>query len=384
MTSGMSSEISGHSAGIEQSSIRNRLLYVVGQLRIGGLERQLYYLLANLDPHLHRPAVFVWNLDHRDRYYRDIKSLNIPVYGFPREFSSLSKLQGLRALARKVVPEVIHSYSFFTNFAAYYAAWGTRAVSIGSIRGDYARAKAESGFIKGGLNAQWPHYHISNSQKSADAAGRSSNLFTSRKLFVVRNGLDMGEFGYVDHAPGERHYIAAVGSLFPVKRWDRLLRAIQMVKKVVREDVHFRIAGEGPLRPVLEKQAEDLRISQSVEFLGAIHDIPAFLRGAKFLVHTSESEGCPNVVMESMACGRAIVAMDAGDIPYLVESGKTGFVVQQGDEGALVESVSRLLRDEEQCIRMGRAARATAEREFGIERLVSETLNVYRIAGWRG
>jgi len=362
---------------------RGGFLYVVGQLRLGGLERQLYYLLANLDHERYRPTVFVWNLDPNDRYYHDIKALNIPIYGFPGEWSSLSKLRGFRTLARKMVPEVIHSYSFFTNFAAYYAAWGTHAVPIGSIRGDFVRAKAESGLIRGALNARLPRYHISNSQKSADAAQCVSRLFAPRRIFVVRNGLDIRAFACMDDAPGKRHYIAAVGSLFPVKRWDRLLRAIQGVKKSMTGEIHFRIAGDGPLRLVLEKQVEDLGISEIVEFLGAIHDIPAFLRKAKFLVHTSESEGCPNVVMEAMACGRAIVAMDAGDIPYLVEDGKTGFVVQQGDEAALVERISHLLQDDKQWLLMGLAARQKAEREFGVERLVSDTLDAYRAAGWK-
>ena len=36
--------------------------------------------------------------------------------------------------------------------------------------------------------------------------------------------------------------------------------------------------------------------------------------------------------MEAMACGRAVVATDAGDVPHLVEDGKTGFVVRRGDD----------------------------------------------------
>jgi glycosyltransferase involved in cell wall biosynthesis len=111
--------------------------------------------------------------------------------------------------------------------------------------------------------------------------------------------------------------------------------------------------------------------------------MPKFLRGAKFLVHTSESEGCPNAVMEAMACGLPVVAMEAGDIPYLVEEGKTGFVVRQGDETTFVERIFQLVKDHELCFRMGLAARAQAERNFRLERLVSETLAVYKAAGWK-
>jgi glycosyltransferase involved in cell wall biosynthesis len=88
--------------------------------------------------------------------------------------------------------------------------------------------------------------------------------------------------------------------------------------------------------------------------------------------------------MEAMACGLPVVAMKTGEIPYLVEEGKTGFVVPQDDETMFVERVSLLLGGDELCIRMGLAARAKAEREFRLERLVSETLAAYRDAGWKG
>jgi glycosyltransferase involved in cell wall biosynthesis len=129
--------------------------------------------------------------------------------------------------------------------------------------------------------------------------------------------------------------------------------------------------------------ARELGISSCVSFVGENHDISAFLKEAQFLVHTSESEGCPNAVMEAMACGLPVVAMEAGDIPYLVEEGKTGFVVCQEDETTFVQRVFQLLDDDELCCRMGLAARKKAEREFGLVRLVEETLAIYRAAGWQ-
>jgi glycosyltransferase involved in cell wall biosynthesis len=361
-----------------------RLLYLVGQLRLGGLERQLYYLLANLDHARYKPAAVVWNLNPTDKYYWDIKGLKIPLYGFPPDWSPLSKLLAFRALARQLAPEVIHSYGFHTNFAAYYGAWGTRTLAIGSLRSDIAYAKAKGGMIRGALNSRWPSYHISNSSACAEAASRNGYLFGPKYFSVVRNGLDLNCFRVSNDPSGLRNYVAAVGSLFPVKRWDRLLRIVQKVMSVVGGDVRFRIAGDGPLRPTLEKLAKDLGVVQVVDFQGAIQDVAAFLKGAKFLVHTSESEGCPNVVMEAMACGLPVVAMEAGDIRYLVEEGKTGFVVCQEDETTFVERVFQLLGDDELCHKMGLAARKKAEQEFGLGRFVEEALGAYRAAGWQG
>jgi glycosyltransferase involved in cell wall biosynthesis len=200
----------------------------------------------------------------------------------------------------------------------------------------------------------------------------------------VRNGLDLNEFRRSEHFLAAINYVAAVGSLFPVKRWDRLLRAIHRIKHIGACNVRFRIAGDGPLRSDLEKLAQTLGVSQHVEFIGECYDIPAFLREAKFLVHTSESEGCPNVVMEAMACGLAVVAMEAGDISCIVEDGRCGFLVEQGDEETLAERMKQLLTDEALCVSMGLASRERAEKEFSLPRLVSATLNAYRTAGWNG
>jgi len=143
------------------------------------------------------------------------------------------------------------------------------------------------------------------------------------------------------------------------------------------------IAGEGPLRESLEHQARSLGLTDRFKFIGHTDDIPALLADARFLAHTSEIEGCPNVVMEAMACGRAVVAMDAGDIPSLVEEGRTGFVVHRGDESTLIERMVTLVIDRNLCRCMGEASRAKAEREFGLDHLVSETLAAYRAAGWK-
>ena len=302
--------------------------------------------------------------------------------GFLPEWSPTSKLRALRDLARRTGPEVIHSYGFHTNFAADYAARGTSALAIGSLRSDFAAVKKIGGALRGALNARWPQCHISNSTVCAEVARQNFRVFVPRKLCVVRNGLDLKAFRMSNSTPQIKYYVAAVGSLLSVKRWDRLLRVVQKVKNTGAAEVYLRIAGHGPLRSALEELTRALGISETVEFLGATDDIPAFLRQAKFLVHTSESEGCPNVVMEAMACGLAVVAMETGDIPYLVEEGRTGFVVPQDDEGALADRVSLLLNDESLCHSMGQAARAKAERDFGLDRLVAETLDVYRTGGW--
>jgi glycosyltransferase involved in cell wall biosynthesis len=199
---------------------------------------------------------------------------------------------------------------------------------------------------------------------------------------VVRNGLDLERFQSLPLNIAGQTYIAGVGSLLPVKRWDRLLIAALELKQRGL-DCLVRIAGDGPLRGSLEQRAQDLGLANRIEFIGDTDDIPSFLAHAIFLVLSSDHEGCPNVVLEAMACGRAVVATDVGDVPDLVEDGKTGFVVRRGDDTALVARMATLLTEPDLCRKMGEAGRFKAEREFGLDRYVVETLAAYRASGWR-
>jgi glycosyltransferase involved in cell wall biosynthesis len=364
-------------------SMTCRLLYVVGQLRPGGLERQLYYLLQAMDRQRYRPEVVVWNVRENNVYAPQIRALGVALHFFPPEFSGEAKLRAFHRLVKELKPEVVHSYSFYTNFAAHWATRGMQAVAMGSIRSDFTFDRESTGPWLGRLSARWPRHQICNNASAAEAVQRARRPFVPEQVYVVRNGLDLEEFRSVPFATARQVRIVGVGSLIPVKRWDRLLVAALELKRRGL-DCQIRIAGDGPLRGSLQQRAQALGLANRIEFIGHTADIPSLLSDATLLVHTADTEGCPNVVMEAMACGRAVVATDVGDVPYLVEDGKTGFVVRRGDDTALVARMATLLTQIDLCRRLGEAGRVKAEREFRLDRLVAETLIAYRASGWKG
>ncbi len=356
-----------------------RLLYLVGQLRVGGLERQLVYLIRSMDRRRYKPVVAVWGCSEDDHYAKDLRALDVPVVRLGESQTRLGKLKALYSLVSECRPEVIHSYTFYTNIAAWLVAQGIRTIPIGSVRNNFLLDVKEAGNVFGALCGRWPLVQVYNSLNAEREAKRSATIFRPHRIYVVTNGIDLDCF-----SPGpypEQGYILAVGSMHYRKRWDRLIRVTaQLVSKGLRPTVMH--VGSGPLQEELKVMVGNLQIEHVFRFLGARNDISDLLTKAMFLVHTAEEEGCPNVIMEAMACGRAVVATDAGDVPSLVSDGKTGFVVSRGDEIALAKCIENLLKNQELSRQMGDAGRLKAEHAFGLDRLRSETFAAYRAAGW--
>lgn len=126
---------------------------------------------------------------------------------------------------------------------------------------------------------------------------------------------------------------------------------------------------------------------ERIRFLGSLEhrDLPEHYRGARLLAAPSvwqEPFGLP--IAEGMASGLPVVATYAGGIPELVEDGVTGRLVERGDALALSRALQELLDDPARATRMGRAARARAERLFGWEGVVQRLDAVYQqLTPWR-
>jgi len=364
----------------KNSLMHCRILYLVGQLGPGGLERQLFYLIRSMNRERYKPAVAVWNFHEDDPFVQPMRALGIPLFALGR-LPGHQKLRDLGRLVRKLRPEILHSYSFYTNFAAWWVSLCSRTVPFGSIRNNFLSDRRLAGRFLGRLSSRWPANQICNSISAKQAVERFAGPFKPSRLQVVANGLDVQAFNLVTTLPSKPN-ILAVGRLCPEKRWDRLLEVLAVLKESGVKCL-VRLVGDGPLRQTLQAQARERSVDHMIEFLGIRKDVPSLLTDSIFLVHTADEEGCPNVVMEAMASGRAVVATDAGDVRVLIQDGQTGFVANRGDTRRLVESMATLIANRQLCATMGQAGRSRAEKEFGLCRLVEQTLQAYCAAGWR-
>lgn len=126
---------------------------------------------------------------------------------------------------------------------------------------------------------------------------------------------------------------------------------------------HLLLAGEGELRPSLERLARQLGAADRTRFLGVRVDVAELLASADVFVLASLWEGNPLVVMEAMSAGKPVVATAVGCLPELVPA-SAGELVAPGDDAALARAMARLAGDPGRASAQGAAAQRTARERF--------------------
>lgn len=129
----------------------------------------------------------------------------------------------------------------------------------------------------------------------------------------------------------------------------------------------------------LRATAARLGLAGKVGFTGFVRDVPAALRALDIVVHASVvPEPFGLVIAEALACGRAVLTNGLGGSAELVQPGHDAMLYQANDPQNLAAAIARLARDPEARGKLGRAARATAERRFARERMGRELAAIYR------
>jgi glycosyltransferase involved in cell wall biosynthesis len=201
------------------------------------------------------------------------------------------------------------------------------------------------------------------------------------KCRVIPFGIPLGQFDQVDSQEVvkiRRRYgpriILAVGRLIYYKGFEHLICAMREVK------AHLLIVGGGPLRSVLQHEAEKAGVRERVTFLGNVEDVVPYYHAADIFALSSvaRSEAFGIVQLEAMACSKPVVntRIDSG-VPYVSTDGVTGLTVPPGDSSALAAAFNKLLGEPVLIAKYGKAARLRVEREFSLEVMTRRTLELY-------
>jgi len=207
----------------------------------------------------------------------------------------------------------------------------------------------------------------------------SNALDIKGKYFTMRGPLDKGVFAWING----RMAVGAVGRSEKQKNFDLFFDVAKIVAKRCH-DVCFCLvggpAGDPPsveLDRHLRRRIERENLSGFVKMLGRFDNVSGFLPHLSVLVCTSDSEGCPNAVLEGMRAELPIVMTDCCDTRLLVDPGKSGYVVPVGDVGELADRTIELLNDPAKRQSFGRRSRELVERHFRAENSAWTLAQIY-------
>lgn len=322
-----------------------KILHVITDLKVGGESKHLVRVLASLRSIEHVVSCLTVTTSPGvapGSVRQEIEELGVPVMNLgisaSKPLSVIRAFFRLYRVAQREEPDVIHSTLIHANFMAQPLSWLGFPVMCSYVVTDPWRRRSER-IIERYMGKR--ALYIANAQAVADSLVAGG--VQSERIRVLRYGVDCDHFHpegpSADIFRGDQ-VLLGVGRLHPQKAFDDLIRAAALLPAPPK----ILLVGEGPLREYLLRCAQEVGVELTI--VPAVRDIAPFLRRADVVVLPSLYEGLPNVLLEALATGCAVVATDLAGHHEAVRSGENGLLVPAADVRSLSQAIQRALDDD--------------------------------------
>ena len=210
--------------------------------------------------------------------------------------------------------------------------------------------------------------------------------FPAEKVINIPTGIDFSNFVPGSTRAQVRDSLGLSANTFivltaavirGVKRHDIALRAFQTFHLKFPDSVYL-IAGEGPMRPDMQRLAQELGIADAVRFLGHRTDIADFVQASDVMLLTSRSEAQSQALTQSIGLGLPAVATAVGGVPEVIMHGQTGLLVPPDDPPATAAALLRIAQDPVFARALGERGKQHANDHYSLKVMLDRTEAVYR------
>lgn len=335
-----------------------RVLCCSGSLEGGGSERQLWQLASKLDRKLFSPNVYL--LYRRGHYIERLPS-DVGVTAFWAVYDESKRywpgqirrmqIRHLAQIIREQQIDVVYDRTFHMTLLTSAACRKVRVPRISVIvsppSADFQKSRERFRLFKKWLLAaayrQAGSRTIAVSEEVAEDAAAFYGIVRSQ-IQVLPNPVDIDAVRSAalsqsielksTSQPGVR--VAVVGRLSSEKGQELALQALKLANLNRAQPIYLDIVGDGPDRTKLVKLASELGVTEQVTFHGFLANPYPIIRNSSLLCIPSEHEGLPNVALEAMVLGTAVVATNcSGSLRTLIGKNERGVLVAPGDPRSL-------------------------------------------------
>ncbi len=360
-----------------------RLLLIIPTLDRGGAEKQLTLLACGLQQQGF--DVHVACLTRGGPWEATLQAAGVPVTIIGKRWKvDPPAYFRLKKHIAALQPDIVHTWLFAAN------SYGRQAASAAGVKHILAGERCVD---------RWKvFYELAIDRQLAKRTERIITNSTGVQEFYVAQGLPAEKFvvipnGIEPFSPPENnprdaicaelglatdvHLVGAVGRLWPQKRVKYCICAAELLK-VVRDDVHLLVIGDGPQRWRLERYCRQVGNDNKVHFLGERRDVARILPHLFALWLASGYEGQSNAVMEGMAAGLPVIATDIPGNRDLIVPNETGYLVPVGDRAGFARKTQTLLKDPALAAKLGAAGKKRMLTQFSIDQMIARHAELYR------
>ncbi|MCX8082800.1 MAG: glycosyltransferase [bacterium] len=355
-----------------------RIAFLIPSSEIGGTERMLLLMLDNLPADMFYPPV-VFTLKGYGKFPEELKKRGVKTYTFNLKSRPFDFIK-LFYCIKKESPDILHSFLFYGNIIGRITGKVLKVrVVLNSQRSTDPWRKKYHWLIDH-ITANWTDMIISNSFKGKEVLITEGRI-SPEKVIVIPNGIKLPEFerGITKEQLGIspcEYIVGTVGNLREAKGHIYIVKSAPLILKEF-PNTKFIIIGEGSQKNFLMKEIERLRISDRFIFTGFVDNPYSIVSLFDVFVFPSLWEGCPVGLLEAMMLGKSCVAFPVGDIPYIIEDGISGLLVDYKSVDKLADGVIKLLKDKEMRDRLGQGAYKRIIGQFTFDSMMKKYISVY-------
>lgn len=326
---------------------------------------------------------------------KDIEAKGLKVINLPMSrsgmniFQELGTLNFLRKLYKKEKPDVVHHVGMKTIL------WGTLAAKFSKVKGVVNAISGLGGFFaednKGLLSKVMPKVlKFSHNRPNLLCIFQNEEdwgLYTKHGIikreqgrFIKGSGVDLTQFDFTPEPENGTTNVILTARMIVEKGIYLLTEAAERLRSKYEDKVEFWLVGmidDHPGAPTKE-ELESHCDGKYIKWLGYRTDVKELLKQSHIMAFPSYyMEGLPKSLIEAEAIGRPIITTNSVGCKDTVVDGENGYLIQPKDVDALTEKLDLLLGDKELRLKMGKAARAYAEKYFDIEVVKERHLAIY-------